>query len=174
MMQRSVDQMRTHEPLELLKLLHVVLDDVRADDVKVVELLDRGAVVLDERIVVFVERAQIVGRPDGEPPSAAMRSAVSSAIASTSSTCGSSISCTAMKFGPATFQCAQAARRGAGACPASRRGRIPRPARIQSRSRPIIAGRLIEAPAFTTAARAFSMERSGWHGIQTRSLWMSI
>lgn len=66
------------------------------------------------------------------------------------------------------------ARRGAGACPASRRGRIPCRAHIQSRSRPIIAGRLIEAPAFTTAARVFSMERSGWHGIQTRSLWMSI
>ena len=48
--------MRAHEPLELLKLLHVALDDVRADDVKVVELLDRGAVVLDERTVVFVER----------------------------------------------------------------------------------------------------------------------
>lgn len=53
-------------------------------------------------------------------------------------------------------------------------GGFPRPAHIQSRSRPITAGRLVEAPASTTAARAFSMERSGWHGIQTRSLWMSI
>ena len=47
----SVDQERTHEPLELLELEHVVLHDVGADHVKVVELLDRLAVVLDERIM---------------------------------------------------------------------------------------------------------------------------
>ena len=44
------------------------------------------------------------GVPIGATPSVAMRSAVSSAIARTASTCGSSISWTAMKCGPTTFQ----------------------------------------------------------------------
>ena len=43
---RSVDEERAHEPLELLKLEHVILHDVRADHIEVVELLDRGAVGL--------------------------------------------------------------------------------------------------------------------------------
>jgi anti-sigma B factor antagonist len=43
--------------------------------------------------------------PDGDPPRVAIRSAVSSTMARTASTCGSSIVCTAMKFGPITFQC---------------------------------------------------------------------
>src|SRR3954454_20110477 len=45
------------------------------------------------------------GVPLGDPPRVAIRSAVSSAIARTASTCGSIISCTAMKCGPTTFQC---------------------------------------------------------------------
>ena len=43
--------------------------------------------------------------PTGDPPSAAIRSAISSTMARTASTCGSSIVWTAMKFGPVTFQC---------------------------------------------------------------------
>ena len=49
-------------------------------------------------------RVMASARPSGVPPSVAMRSAVSSACASTASTSGSSISCTAMKLGPVTFQ----------------------------------------------------------------------
>src|SRR5689334_9886155 len=45
------------------------------------------------------------GVPCGDLPSAAIRSAASSAYPRTSSTCGSIISCTPMKLGPTTFQC---------------------------------------------------------------------
>ena len=41
-----------HEPEELLKALDMVLDNIRADDVKAVKLSDSFAVVLDEPLII--------------------------------------------------------------------------------------------------------------------------
>lgn len=53
--------MAPHEPLEFLKLLNVVLDDVRADDIQFVQLGDGLAVVRDEAVVIVDEGLEIVG-----------------------------------------------------------------------------------------------------------------
>ena len=52
--------MRTHEPLELLKLLHVVLDDVGADHVQLVQLGDGLAVIGDERVVILDQGLKVL------------------------------------------------------------------------------------------------------------------
>ena len=52
--------MRTHEPLELLKLLHVVLDDVGADHVQLVQLADGLAVIGDERVVILDQGLKVL------------------------------------------------------------------------------------------------------------------
>ena len=46
----------THEPLEFLELLDVVLDDVGADHIQLVQLGDGLAVVGDEGVVVLDQR----------------------------------------------------------------------------------------------------------------------
>ena len=53
--------MTPHEPLELLELLDVVLDDVGADDVQLVQLGDGLAVVGDENVVIVDQGLEIVG-----------------------------------------------------------------------------------------------------------------
>ncbi len=93
-------QVRAHEPLELFEFLHVVLDDVGADHIQLVQLGDGLAVVGDEGVVVLDQRLRYSSvptrpsasndfhvrlrtmasaRPSGVPPRVAMRSAVSSA-----------------------------------------------------------------------------------------------
>ena len=48
-----------HEPEELLKALDMVLDNIRADDVKAVKLSDSFAVVLDEPLIICDQGFQI-------------------------------------------------------------------------------------------------------------------
>ena len=52
----------THEPLEFLELLDVILDDVGADHIQLVQLGDGLAVVGDEGVVVLDQRLEILER----------------------------------------------------------------------------------------------------------------
>ena len=52
--------MATHEPLELLKLLHMVLHDVGADDIQLVQFGDGCTARLDELAVIGVKGLEIV------------------------------------------------------------------------------------------------------------------
>ena len=53
-------QVRAHEPLELFEFLHVVLDDVGADHIQLVQLGDGLAVVGDEGVIVLDQRFEIL------------------------------------------------------------------------------------------------------------------
>src|ERR1700748_915801 len=95
-------QVSPDEPVVLLQLLGLADEHVLGHRVELLDGLDRLAVRLDDARVDQVERAQ-VGRAGG-PPRGAIRSAVSSTMSRTESTCGSSMVWTAMKCGPTTFQ----------------------------------------------------------------------
>src|SRR5262249_15942276 len=119
---RLVLEVRADEPVELFQLSGLPDEHVLGDRVGFLGLLDRLAVRLDDAAVDDVERGQMgvgvgpadrvvvpgplgdsaPGVPTGEPPSVAIRSARSSTISRTASTCGSSIWCTPMKCGPTT------------------------------------------------------------------------
>jgi hypothetical protein len=82
----------------------VGLDDSRVHHVECAQML-QGVSPADRVIVPAALRDQGSRRPGGDPPRMAIRSAMSSTMARTASTCGSSMVYTAMKFGPTTFQC---------------------------------------------------------------------